>query len=116
MKTENFEGKSINPKSEWTFASGRGWRVFVVAWHNGINEWRWNVYLDITSDHPAFSFTRDGVRAFPFHGGVSSDILLTYDHPAPRYDFERVVTIRRVGSDYAHDGDWYGECSQKGAQ
>ena len=99
---------------EWTFdrAPDWSWRVWVKAWHSG-TEWKYNVYADLHPSHPLHSFTRDGIRYMPFHGGVSSDTFIEWSPPKPAYDWEKVYKIRRVGSDYGHDGDWYGEDDPK---
>lgn len=106
-----FDGNEIKPKLVWTLATGDEWNVSVEGWpsHNG--EWKWNVHLHVTEKHAMFNWSTTGFYALPFHGGISYDRVINYGWHDQKYDWQRDQKVRKVGSDYAHEGDWYGEDS-----
>lgn len=96
------------PSFEWLVGKGKGYRVKVKGWSNGVN-WCWNVYLLITPEHQYFDKEEAFFFDLPFHGGVTYDRINTVDWPEYRYEHQRPCRYREIGSDYAHLYDAFTE-------
>ncbi len=109
-----FGEREINPKFVWKVAESASntaaWSIVIEAWHSGV-EWKWNIHLYIGEGHPMFGWKDDSFYGLPFHGGVSLAELHTFGYHNPQYSWQKDRKVRKIGSDYAHDGDGYGECN-----
>jgi hypothetical protein len=100
------------PSSQWTVYQGKTFTVQIYAWHNG-TEWKWNVYALIFDGHPLHQSV-DAALGLPFHGGANLEKrIVTSPARGIRYDWEKISDCLKLGSDYAHDGDYYEDCDPK---
>ncbi|XUV83520.1 hypothetical protein ACREYP_08905 [Enterobacter sp. TMH.L2] len=98
------------PSFEWLVGKGSEWRVKVKGWNNGTS-WCWNIYLLITPGHDLFTKPENFFHDLPFHGGATYDRVNTVDWPEYKYDFQKPISFREIGSDYSHLHDDFTECS-----
>lgn len=96
---------------EWTPVQNKDFSITVRSWKRESvveSEWHWNVYAHICETHPLFSDV-DAAMDLPFHGGCTYEQYVTYD-PAQgiRYEWQKQVKSLKVGCDYSHYGDNFG--------
>lgn len=78
-----------------------------MDFENPVEKFNWNVYASIYEGHPLFNGSESDFHSLPFHGGCTYDkIIKTSPSQGIKYDFEKETTTLKLGSDYAHLGDY----------
>lgn len=94
-----------NPSCEFFFVREATHSISAKAWHDGA-KWNWNVYAYVQESHPKF-LDDEALQNMPFNGGCTHDSIRITQPTKIEYSWQKRVTTKIVGSDYAHIHDNY---------
>ncbi len=97
--------KTPKPSCEFFFVRELTHSVSAKSWHDGA-KWHWNVYAYVQESHPKFADDKY-LQNLPFNGGCTYDSIRITQPTEIKYDWQKRVTTKIVGSDYNHIHDNY---------
>jgi hypothetical protein len=97
--------KTPKPSCEFFFVRELTHSVSAKSWHDGA-KWHWNVYAYVQEKHSKFA-DDEYLQSLPFNGGCTHDSIRITQPTEIKYDWQKRVTTKIVGSDYNHIHDNY---------